>query len=102
MSMIFQEPMTSLNPVYTVGMQLAEVVRKHQDVTKREALDKAVEMLKIVRIPMSSTTLPKSISLSGPERSLIQRNVAPRREYSVRRLENRAKKIASTPAKKGG
>lgn len=50
-SMIFQEPMTSLNPVYTIGAQLAETFRQHQPLKKKEALDKAVEMLKLVKIP---------------------------------------------------
>jgi len=50
-SMIFQEPMTSLNPVYTVGDQIAEAVRLHQGVGQREALARAVEMLKLVGIP---------------------------------------------------
>ncbi|WP_163266171.1 ABC transporter ATP-binding protein [Chelativorans alearense] len=48
---IFQEPMTSLNPVYTVGEQIAEVVRQHEPLTRREAMDKAVEMLRLVHIP---------------------------------------------------
>jgi len=50
-SMIFQEPMTSLNPVYTVGNQIAETVRLHQNLGKREAHDRAVEMLQAVGIP---------------------------------------------------
>lgn len=50
-SMIFQEPMTSLNPVYTVGDQIAEAVRLHQGLSRREALKKAVEMLTLVGIP---------------------------------------------------
>ena len=50
-SMIFQEPMTSLNPVYTVGDQIAEAVRLHQGVGQRAALDRAVDMLKLVGIP---------------------------------------------------
>jgi oligopeptide/dipeptide ABC transporter ATP-binding protein len=50
-SMIFQEPMTSLNPVYTVGDQIAETVRLHQGAGRREALDRAVEMLGLVGIP---------------------------------------------------
>ena len=50
-SMIFQEPMTSLNPVISVGKQIAEAVILHQNVSKQEAADKAVEMLALVRIP---------------------------------------------------
>ena len=50
-SMIFQEPMTSLNPVMRIGDQITEVVRLHQDVTSKQAWAKAVEMLRLVRIP---------------------------------------------------
>jgi len=50
-SMIFQEPMTSLNPVYTVGEQIAEVIRIHQGLGRREAREQAVEMLDRVGIP---------------------------------------------------
>jgi glutathione transport system ATP-binding protein len=50
-SMIFQEPMTSLNPVFTVGMQIAEAIVLHQGKTEQEAFDMALEMLKLVRIP---------------------------------------------------
>ena len=48
---VFQEPMTSLNPVYTVGAQIAETVRAHEPLGRRAALDKAVEMLRLVHIP---------------------------------------------------
>jgi oligopeptide/dipeptide ABC transporter ATP-binding protein len=51
-SMIFQEPMTSLNPVFTIGNQIAEAVRLHQGLSKKEALNKAVEMLSLVGIPV--------------------------------------------------
>jgi len=50
-SMIFQEPMTSLNPVYTVGDQIAEAIELHQGLNKREAWAKATEMLRLVGIP---------------------------------------------------
>ena len=50
-SMIFQEPMTSLNPVLTVGHQISEAITLHQGLGKKEALDKAVEMLRLVHIP---------------------------------------------------
>jgi len=53
-SMIFQEPMTSLNPVFTVGSQIAEVFRIHKDMGRREAFEAAVEMLHKVRIPNPS------------------------------------------------
>ncbi len=50
-AIVFQEPMTSLNPVYTVGEQIAEVVRRHEGLGKKAALEKTVEMLKLVQIP---------------------------------------------------
>ncbi|HWT79559.1 MAG TPA: ABC transporter ATP-binding protein [Candidatus Acidoferrum sp.] len=49
-SMIFQEPMTSLNPVFTVGDQIAEGIRLHQRLSKRESWNKAIEMLRLVRV----------------------------------------------------
>ncbi len=50
-SMIFQEPMTSLNPVFTVGEQIAEAVRLHEGLGRRDAMAKTVDMLKLVHIP---------------------------------------------------
>ena len=50
-SMIFQDPMTSLNPVFTVGDQIAESILLHEGVTKKEAFEKAEEMLELVGIP---------------------------------------------------
>ena len=50
-SMIFQEPMTSLNPVFSIGYQVAETVLEHENVSVKEAEDRAVEMLDLVGIP---------------------------------------------------
>lgn len=50
-SMIFQDPMTSLNPVFTVGYQIEQVISRHQKVGKTEAKKKALDMLKLVEIP---------------------------------------------------
>ncbi|GAK58144.1 oligopeptide/dipeptide ABC transporter, ATPase subunit [Candidatus Vecturithrix granuli] len=50
-SMIFQEPMTSLNPVYTIGFQIQEVLRKHRKMTKKQAREAALDMLNLVGIP---------------------------------------------------
>lgn len=50
-SMIFQDPMTALNPVITVGEQIAEVIRKHQKLTDKTAMELAAEMLELVGIP---------------------------------------------------
>ncbi|HHY93780.1 MAG TPA: ABC transporter ATP-binding protein [Firmicutes bacterium] len=50
-AMIFQEPMTSLNPVYTIGDQIAEAVQLHQGLRRREAMEKAEHMLRLVGVP---------------------------------------------------
>ncbi|MFN3854741.1 MAG: ABC transporter ATP-binding protein [Phreatobacter sp.] len=50
-AIVFQEPMTSLNPVYTVGEQIAEVIRLHEKLSRRQAMEKTVEMLRLVQIP---------------------------------------------------
>lgn len=52
-SMIFQEPMTSLNPVFTIGDQMSEVFRVHQKLSKKEAISKSIEMLEVIGIPNS-------------------------------------------------
>ncbi len=50
-AVVFQEPMTSLNPVYTIGDQISEVIQLHQGLGRRAALERAVEMLALVQIP---------------------------------------------------
>jgi peptide/nickel transport system ATP-binding protein/oligopeptide transport system ATP-binding protein len=54
-SMIFQEPMTSLNPVFTIGNQIMEAIRVHQEVSRAEARDRTIEMLRKVKIPAAET-----------------------------------------------
>ena len=55
-AIIFQEPMTSLNPVYTVGDQIAEAVALHEQVDKNTARERAIEMLVTCRYPRTNTT----------------------------------------------
>jgi peptide/nickel transport system ATP-binding protein/oligopeptide transport system ATP-binding protein len=56
-SMIFQEPMTSLNPVFTVGDQVAEVIRLHQGLSRTETRERVIEMFRLVGIPAAETRL---------------------------------------------
>jgi peptide/nickel transport system ATP-binding protein len=73
-SMIFQEPMTSLNPVYTAGAQIAEAVRIHQKKSRREAYVRAEEMLRLVGIPSPETNIeayPHQLSGGMRQRVMI-------------------------------
>jgi oligopeptide/dipeptide ABC transporter ATP-binding protein len=71
-SMIFQEPMTSLNPVLTVGHQIAETLILHQDLSRSAARDKAVEMLRLVRIPEAERRVDEyPFQLSGGMRQRV-------------------------------
>ena len=64
--MIFQEPMTSLNPVYTVGEQIAEVVRRHEGLGRRAAMERTVDMLRLVQIPNAQSGACTTIRTSSP------------------------------------
>jgi peptide/nickel transport system ATP-binding protein len=73
-AMIFQEPMTSLNPVLTVGSQIAEILLLHEELTRRQAWDKAVEMLRLVRIPepeQRAKAFPHQLSGGMRQRAMI-------------------------------
>jgi peptide/nickel transport system ATP-binding protein len=73
-SMIFQEPMTSLNPVLSIGSQISEAVRLHQDLPKSAAMDKAVDMLRRVRIPepaQRAREYPHQLSGGMRQRAMI-------------------------------
>jgi len=73
-SMIFQEPMTSLNPVYTIGDQIAEPYITHQGMNSRDALDLSIEMLKLVGIPAPEKRVheyPHQLSGGMRQRAMI-------------------------------
>ena len=73
-SMIFQEPMTSLNPVYSVGEQIAEVLRRHQGLNHKQAWQHAVELLHAVGIPDAAarvSTYPHQMSGGQRQRVMI-------------------------------
>ena len=73
-SMIFQEPMTSLNPVFTIGNQITEAVRLHQGLNKKQALDKAIESLRLVGIPVPERRVheyPHQLSGGMRQRAMI-------------------------------
>lgn len=72
--MIFQEPMTSLNPVHTVGQQIAEMVIRHEKVSKAKARARAIEMLDLVGIPEPTTRVdnyPHEMSGGMRQRAMI-------------------------------
>ncbi|HBP58342.1 MAG TPA: peptide ABC transporter ATP-binding protein, partial [Alphaproteobacteria bacterium] len=76
-SMIFQEPMTSLNPVFTIGQQISEVLRLHRGVDNAEARDRSVELLQAVRIPDAAARVDDyPHQLSGGQRQRVMIAIA--------------------------
>ena len=78
-SMIFQDPLSSLNPVLTIGFQIAEAIMLHQDVTKKEAYERAVEMLKLTGIPSPEKRVndyPHNLSGGMRQRVMIAMTLA--------------------------
>jgi len=74
LAMIFQDPMTSLNPVYTIENQMMEVLRRHTKMSKKQARERAIEMLKLVGIPQPEQRLkayPHEFSGGMRQRAMI-------------------------------
>jgi ABC-type dipeptide/oligopeptide/nickel transport system ATPase component len=72
MAMIFQEPMTSLNPVYRIGDQIVENLRQHQNLSHAAARDRSVELLSLVRIPDPSERIDSfPHQMSGGQRQRV-------------------------------
>ena len=71
-SMIFQEPMTSLNPVMKIGDQITECILMHNSISRQEAWDKAVEMLKLTGVPRVERMMKEyPFQLSGGQRQRV-------------------------------
>jgi oligopeptide/dipeptide ABC transporter ATP-binding protein len=79
LAMIFQEPMTSLNPVLTVGYQVAEVLTTHMGLSKKKAMDNTIELLKAVKIPSPEIRIkeyPHQMSGGMRQRAMIAMAIA--------------------------
>ncbi len=78
-SMIFQEPMTALNPVYTIGFQIAEMLRSHQSMSPRRARERAIELLELVEIAEPERRIesyPHELSGGQRQRAMIAQALA--------------------------
>lgn len=85
-SMIFQDPMSSLNPLVTVGRQITEVLRKHKGMSRREAQERALELLDLVGIPSPRTRVkqfPYELSGGMRQRVMIAIALAPEPELVI-------------------
>lgn len=85
-ALIPQDPMTSLNPLYTIGNQLLEVIKKNKSITKQEAINKAVEVLDIVKIPKAKEKLnsyPHEFSGGMKQRAIIAMALAANAELII-------------------
>ena len=74
MAMIFQEPMTALDPVYTIGQQIAEAVQRHAHATRQAAMARALELLQLVKVPLPERRLkayPHELSGGMRQRAMI-------------------------------
>ena len=81
-AMIFQEPMTSLNPVLTIGSQIAEVLLLHEPISRQQAWDKAIEMLRLARIPEPEQRA------QGISASIVRRHAPARHDRHGARLQS--------------
>ena len=92
-AMIFQEPMTSLNPLFTVGDQIVEMIRLHELLSRREARQRARRMLELVEIPAAERRLddyPHQMSGGMRQRAMIARPVVQPTSAHRRRTHYRA------------
>ena len=85
-AMVFQEPMTALNPVLSIGFQVAEGIRAHRDVTRADALERARELLELVAIPHAAERLddyPHQLSGGQRQRAMIAMALAAEPEILI-------------------
>ena len=76
---VFQEPMTAFNPVYTIGWQITEAIRMHRDMTKEQARTRVVELLQLVEMPDPATRIdyyPHQLSGGQRQRAMIAQALA--------------------------